>query len=164
MYAKPPTQCSRQADQPNAIAQRTPKNPALAIVVAAGVALIIISVNGQCPPVNEAGVTCATKFSQRLADFGLTVASFALDTGVPLVLAVGGLIFLMRDVRRIERSAGTPAPWPRRCGRGRSVPEPSVVRGPAVRRPTPAPLPPSNTRRRARDRLPRARAGHRRRA
>jgi hypothetical protein len=73
---------------------------ALAIVLAAGAALIVISVNGQCPPINEIGVTCATKFSQHLADFGLTVASFALDTGLPLVLAVGGLIFLMRDVRR----------------------------------------------------------------
>ena len=57
--------------------------PALAIVLAAGAALIVISVNGQCPPINEAGVTCATKFSQRLADFGLTVASFTLDTGFP---------------------------------------------------------------------------------
>ena len=74
--------------------------PALAIVLAAGAALIVISVNGQCPPINEAGVTCATKFSQHLADFGLTVAGFALDTGLPLVLAVGGLIFLMRDVWR----------------------------------------------------------------
>ena len=74
--------------------------PALAIVLAAGAALIVISVNGQCPPINEAGVTCATKFSQVLADFGLTVAAVALDTGVPVVLAVGGLIFLMRDVRR----------------------------------------------------------------
>ena len=71
----------------------------------AGAALIVISVNGQCPPINEAGVTCATKFSQHLADFGLTVASFALDTGLPLVLAVGGLIFLMRDVRRKTNQA-----------------------------------------------------------
>ena len=74
--------------------------PALALMLAAGAALAIVWVNGQCPPVNEAGVTCATKFSQYLADFGLTVASFALDTGFPVVLAVGGLIFLMRDLRR----------------------------------------------------------------
>ena len=35
--------------------------PALAIVVAASVALIVVSVNGQCPPINEAGVACATR-------------------------------------------------------------------------------------------------------
>ena len=74
--------------------------PALAIVLAAGAALITVNVNGQCPPLTEIGVTCATKFSQRLADFGLTVGVFTLDTGVPIVLAVGGLIFLLRDVRR----------------------------------------------------------------
>ena len=74
--------------------------PSLAIVIAAGVALIVVSVNGQCSPVSEIGMTCTTKFSQRLADFGLAAAGFILDTGVPLVLAVGGLIFLMRDLRR----------------------------------------------------------------
>ena len=74
--------------------------PALVMAFAAGAALIAVSVNGQCSPVSEIGMTCTTKFSQRLADFGLAVAGFVLDTGVPLVLAVGGLIFLMRDVRR----------------------------------------------------------------
>ena len=74
--------------------------PSLAIVIIAGVALIVVSVNGQCSPVSEIGMTCTTKFSQRLADFGLAAADFILDAGVPLVLAAGGLIFLMRDVRR----------------------------------------------------------------
>jgi hypothetical protein len=71
--------------------------PALAIVLAGGFALIFVSVNGQCPPISEIGVTCVTKFSQSLADFGLMVGGFTLDTGFPIVLAVGGLIFLMRD-------------------------------------------------------------------
>ena len=74
--------------------------PALAVVAAAGVALIIVKVNGQCAPLTEIGVTCITKVSQRLADFGLAVGVFTLDTGLPIVLAAGGLIFLFRDVRR----------------------------------------------------------------
>jgi hypothetical protein len=74
--------------------------PALAIVLAAGLALIFVSFNGQCPPISEIGVTCVTKLSQSLADFGLMVGAFTLDTGFPLVLAVGGLIFLMRDAWR----------------------------------------------------------------
>jgi hypothetical protein len=48
---------------------------------------------------SEIGVTCATKFSQSLADFAFAVATFALDSGFSIVLAVGGLIFLMRDAR-----------------------------------------------------------------
>ena len=74
--------------------------PALALVLAAGFALIFVSVNGQCPPISEIGVTCVTRFSQHAADFGLGVAGFALNTGFPIVLAVGGLIFLMRDAWR----------------------------------------------------------------
>jgi hypothetical protein len=73
---------------------------ALAIMLAAGVALLIVKFNGQCPPLSEIGVTCVTKFSQFLADFGLAVGVFTLDTGAPIVLAVGGLIFLLRDLRR----------------------------------------------------------------
>jgi hypothetical protein len=74
--------------------------PALAIVLAAGLALIFVSINGQCPPISEIGVTCVTPLSQHAADFGLGIAGFALNTGFPIVLAVGGLIFLMRDTRR----------------------------------------------------------------
>jgi hypothetical protein len=74
--------------------------PALAIVVAAGIALIVVSINGQCPPLSEIGVTCIGRNSQKLADFGLMVMGFTLDTGFPVLLAVGGLIFLLRDARR----------------------------------------------------------------
>jgi hypothetical protein len=45
-------------------------------------------------------MTCATKFSQRLADFGFSIAMVTLDTGIPIVLAIGGLIFFLRDARR----------------------------------------------------------------
>jgi hypothetical protein len=75
--------------------------PALAIVLAGGLALIVVSMNGQCPPISgEIGVTCVTKFSQALADFGLLVGTFTLDKGFPIILAIGGLVFLMRDTRR----------------------------------------------------------------
>jgi hypothetical protein len=73
---------------------------ALVLLLAAAVALVIVRANGQCPAITEIGVTCATGFSQALADFGLAVGVFALDTGVPIVLAFGGVVFLMRDLRR----------------------------------------------------------------
>jgi hypothetical protein len=73
----------------------------LVIMLAGGLSLIFVSLNGQCPRINSGiGVTCATRFSQRLADFGLYVMTFTLDSGFPIVLAVGGLIFFMRDVGR----------------------------------------------------------------
>jgi hypothetical protein len=84
--------------------------PALAVVAAAAIALVIVKVNGQCPPLTEIGVTCATRLSQRLADYALAVGVFTLDTGLPIVLAAGGLIFLLRDVRRRRTRNASQAP------------------------------------------------------
>ncbi len=74
--------------------------PALAVMLAAGLALGIVWVNGQCPPFDEVGVTCATRFSQKLADFGIAVALFSAITGLPAIPALGGAAFLVFDLRR----------------------------------------------------------------
>jgi hypothetical protein len=79
--------------------------PALLVVVAAAIVLVVVRVNGQCPPLTGIGVTCATRLSQGLADFSLAVGGFTLDTGLPLVLAAGGLIFLFRDVLRRKKAS-----------------------------------------------------------
>ena len=74
--------------------------PALAVMIAAGAALGIVWVNGQCPPFDELGVTCATRFSQTLADFGLAIALFSAVTGIPVIPALAGAAFLVFDLRR----------------------------------------------------------------
>ena len=74
--------------------------PALAVMLAAGVALTIVWVNSQCPPLDQIGVTCATKFSQALADFGLAVALYSALTGIPSIPALGGAVLLALDLRR----------------------------------------------------------------
>ena len=82
--------------------------PALAVMLAAGAALGIVWVNGQCPPFDEVGVTCATKFSQALADFGITVALFSAITGIPVIPALGGAVFLVFDLRRKRKTGSKP--------------------------------------------------------
>jgi hypothetical protein len=84
--------------------------PALAVMLAAGAALATVWVNGQCPPFDEIGMTCATKFSQRLADFGLSVALFSALTGIPAVPALGGAVFLVLDLRRRQRRLSSNQP------------------------------------------------------
>jgi hypothetical protein len=85
--------------------------PALAVMLAAGVALGIVWVNGQCPPFDEIGVTCATKFSQRLADFGLSIALFSATTGIPSIPALIGVLLMVLDLRRWRRRrAASPMP------------------------------------------------------
>src|ERR1700750_1196753 len=79
--------------------------PALAVMLAAGAALGIVWVNCQCPPFDEVGVTCATRFSQSLADFGLAVALFSALTGIPAIPALGGAVLLVFDLRRKRKPA-----------------------------------------------------------
>jgi hypothetical protein len=86
--------------------------PALAVMLAAGLALAIVWVNGQCPPLDEIGVTCAATFSQRLADFGLSIALFSALTGIPAVPALGGVVFLVLDLRRRQRRLSAAQPCP----------------------------------------------------
>lgn len=86
--------------------------PALALMLAAGAALAIVSVNGQCPPLDELGVTCATKFSQRLANFGLAVAVYSALTGIPAIPALGGVVFMVVDLYRRSRRPGSDQPKP----------------------------------------------------
>jgi hypothetical protein len=81
--------------------------PALAVMIAAGAALGIVWVNGQCPPFDEAGVTCATRFSQALADFGIAVALFSAITGIPVIPALGGAAFLVFDLHRKRKPSSS---------------------------------------------------------
>ena len=89
--------------------------PALAIMLAAGLALGIVWVNGQCPPFDEIGMTCATRFSQALADFGLSTALFSATTGIPAIPGLGGVVLMVLDLRRWQRGrsaarVATPTP------------------------------------------------------
>jgi hypothetical protein len=82
--------------------------PALAVMLA-GLALGMVWVNGQCPPFDAIGVTCATRFAQALADFGLAVALFSATTGIPAIPAVGGVVLMVLDLKRWQRSCAAPA-------------------------------------------------------
>ena len=47
---------------------------------------------------------------QRLADFGLAIALFSAQTGIPAVPALGGVVFLVLDLRRRQRRLSTSQP------------------------------------------------------
>jgi len=81
--------------------------PALAVMLAAGAALGIVWVNGQCPPFDEVGVTCATRFSQTLRISAWRCAVFAL-TGIPAIPALGGAVLLVFDLQSNEPGRTAP--------------------------------------------------------
>jgi hypothetical protein len=77
---------------------------ALAVAALALFALILVLGSRQCPPLSMQGVTCATGFFQALADLVLAIADFSLSNALPIPAALGGLTFLVYDVRRLLRA------------------------------------------------------------
>lgn len=80
--------------------------PSLVIVVAAFVAIEVLH-GGACPRIDTGAVFCNDPVSQEWANFALSVALLSFFTGVPLLLALGGLWFLIRDGWRLIRRART---------------------------------------------------------
>ena len=61
------------------------------------------------PAVRRDRVTCATRFAQALADFGLAVALFSATTGIPAIPALGGVVLMVLDLKRWQRSCAAQA-------------------------------------------------------
>jgi len=78
------------------------------ILVAAGIgSLVLVSLSGVCPVLNEGNISCTAPSYQALAEFGMAVLLLTVFTGLPALLAFGGLVFLVRDTmawRRRRRS------------------------------------------------------------
>ncbi|MFI5014996.1 MAG: hypothetical protein ACHQAY_21895 [Hyphomicrobiales bacterium] len=69
---------------------------ALALVSAGIGALVFVAETGLCPRLDEGAVDCVSPFAERLGNFGLGVVLAIVFTGLPGLLAVAGLVFLIR--------------------------------------------------------------------
>ena len=72
------------------------------LLVATGFAALYVA-HGDCPRLDTGAVICNTAASQELGNFALSVMLISFFTGVPLVLALGGLIYLFVDLRALWR-------------------------------------------------------------
>ena len=72
------------------------------LLVAAGFAALYVA-HGDCPRLDTGAVICNTAAAQDLGNFALSVMLISFFTGVPLVLALGGLIYLFVDLRALWR-------------------------------------------------------------
>ena len=77
--------------------------PALLFVGAGIGTLIVLSVSGLCPRLDTGGVTCTTEAAKTMANFGFSVVLLTVFTGIPGLLAIGGVIFAIKDVLRLVR-------------------------------------------------------------
>lgn len=82
---------------------------ALAIVVSGIGAMVLVSMLDVCPTLHEGGISCNAPIYQHIAEFGMTVLLLTVFTGFPALLAIGGIVFLARDIahwRRRRRQSG----------------------------------------------------------
>jgi hypothetical protein len=75
----------------------------LAFVLAGIGSLVLVSRLGVCPQLNEGGVSCTTPLYESIAGFGMGVMLITAFGVVPALLALGGLVYLVRDLWRWRR-------------------------------------------------------------
>jgi hypothetical protein len=86
----------------------------LAMFVAAIVIMAFLSNGGVCPRLDTGRIQCVTPFYEGLANFAFSVLLSAI-VGLPLLLAFGGVVFLIIDLlrwrrrRRAQQSGQIPA-------------------------------------------------------
>lgn len=80
----------------------------LAVVVWAFVTVQWL-LGGDCPTIHTGAVICNTPEAQETANTALGVILVTVFTGVPALLALGGLVFLVKDLWRLVRGKRDPA-------------------------------------------------------
>jgi len=73
---------------------------ALALVVAGFGSFFLLGAFDVCPRPDPGSISCNTPFQESLASFGLGVMLVSVFTGLPLLLALAGLFFLVRGLYR----------------------------------------------------------------
>lgn len=74
--------------------------PSLVIVVGAFATIQLLQ-GGACPTIHTGAVICNDPQSQEWANLALSVMLLTFFTGVPALLALGGLVFGIRDGWRL---------------------------------------------------------------
>lgn len=88
----------------------------LAFVVAGFGALVLLSLLGLCPTLNEGNIRCISPGATSLAEFGMTVMLLTVFTGFPALLAMGGLVYLVLDTGKLIKRWRGPATVPGQSG------------------------------------------------
>ncbi len=73
---------------------------ALALVIAGAIALVAPFALGLCWNKSGGIIACSAPAYRQVYEFGFSVVLMAIFTGFPALLAIGGLVFSVIDVRR----------------------------------------------------------------
>ena len=73
----------------------------LAVVISGIAVMVLLGYLGVCPRLDGGGaMECASPTITALAQYAMAVILVTAFTGIPGLFAIGGLIFLVRDVMR----------------------------------------------------------------
>jgi hypothetical protein len=76
---------------------------ALACELAAIACLALVTELGVCPRLDEGGIECVSPIYESIASFGTAVVLMTVFTGLPGLLALGGIVFLVVGLVRRRR-------------------------------------------------------------
>lgn len=80
---------------------------ALAVVLLGFGASFLLPLTGACSSISTGGVVCSSPFYKQLGDFSLGVMLITVYTGLPGLLALAGIYFVLRKI--FLRKAPAPA-------------------------------------------------------
>ena len=73
---------------------------ALALVVAGFGSFFLLGALDVCPRLDTGEISCNTPFQESVASYGMGIMLISVFTGIPLLLAMAGLFFLVRGLYR----------------------------------------------------------------
>lgn len=73
---------------------------ALTVVVLAVVILLALGLSDICPRIDTGAVECSSEFAKYAAQLAMAAVLLSIFTGLPGLLAIGGVYFLVRDALR----------------------------------------------------------------
>ncbi len=78
---------------------------ALLIVVVGFGSVILLSVTDACSRIDTGAIVCSSESYKQIGEFGMGVMLVTAFTGLPMLLALGGVFFLLRKIYLWWRAA-----------------------------------------------------------
>ena len=91
--------------------------------------VVVLSLTGACPRIDTGAIVCNSDTYKQIGEFGMGVMLVSAFTGIPLMMAIAGVGFLVRKIY-LWRKAGTVHPL--------AAGPDGVKTGPASLRPQPS--------------------------
>jgi hypothetical protein len=112
---------------------------ALVVVVLGFGSVIVLSLTGACSRIDTGDIVCSSDIYKQLGEFGMGVMLVTVFTGLPALLALAGVFFLIRKVYLWRNPATHPLAAPPPATSTPDMPSPAAA--PSAQSASPPPTP-----------------------